>query len=292
MATYYFVRTLAWISQHMPVGIGYWVANRVGDCVYWTWRRGRESAVDNMRHVLGPRSSEKEARHIARRSFRNYHKDLLDFLRLPRLDPSVLDRQVHVQGWEYLEQALAGGKGALLIGSHFGNWDLAGLVLASRGYAVNAIADSFRSRRLNEWVMNTRRQRGVNVIPPGLALRRIYQALRRNEVVGIILDRPAGNDGVPVRFFGELAYWPTGPATIAFRTGAPVLVGYLLRQPDGRYSGNLQPVPGLGLDDRDGTDITRATQAIVHAIEEHIRHCPEQWYMFRRMWPQSMTNDP
>ncbi len=291
MPTYYFIRTLAWLSQRMPVSVGYWVANRVGDCVYLTWRRGRENAIDNMRHVLGSRSSEWEVRRVARRAFRNYHKDMLDFLRLPQLDPSALERQVHVEGWEYLEQALVVGKGVLLVGSHFGNWDLAGLVVASRGYPVNAIADSFGSKRLDEWIVDSRRRRGINVIAPGVALRSIYQALKRNEVVGIILDRPAGEDGLPVRFFGEMACWPTGPATLALRTGAPVLVGYLLRQPDGKFYGKLQPVPGLGIDDREGMDITTGTQAIVHAVEEHIRRCPEQWYMFRRMWPRSMTND-
>lgn len=292
MPQYFLVRMLAWLTQHMPVGLGYWVANRVGDCVYWTWRRGRESAIDNMRRVLGPRSSEREARRIARRSFRNYHKDMVDFLRLPRIDILKLNEQIHIEGLEYLEQALAAGKGALLVGSHFGNWDLAGLILASRGYAVNAIADSFGSKRLNEWIVSSRKQRGVHVIAPGVALRRIYQALKRNEIVGIILDRPAGEDGIPVPFFGETACWPTGPAAIALRTGAPVLAGYLLRQPDGKFYGCLQPVPGLGIDDREGMDVATATQAIVRALERHIQQWPEQWYMFRRMWPQPVQPNP
>ena len=36
--------------------------------------------------------------------------------------------------------------------------------------------------------------------------------------------------------------------------------------------------------DRDG-DLRRNMQRIVDALEQIIRRHPDQWYMFRRMWP-------
>ena len=180
----------------------------------------------------------------------------------------------------------AQGKGVPLIGLHFGNWDLAGLALAARHYPVNALADGFGSRQLEAWIRRSREARGVKIIPvSGLGLRQVYRALKRNEVVGIIFDRPAGAEGVPVRFFGEETRWPPGPAVLALRTKAPVIVGYLVRRPDGTYEGEMRPVGPFSGDHRVARDVQTVTQAIVSHFEDFIRRYPDQWYMFRRMWP-------
>ncbi len=292
---YWCVLALAWLAQRLPLRFCYWVAARVGDFVYLTWHRGRASTTDNFRHVLGEGAPEDQVRLMARRSFRNYHRTLVDFLRLPRLHPWEAQQLIEGRGWEHLDRALEQGKGVILVATHFGNWDLAGMVLAARSYRVNAVADSFSSEKLEQWIRDTREARGVRVIPVGTyALRQIYRVLQRNEVVGIVVDRPAGPEGVPVRFFGHWTRWPRGPAVLALRTGAPVLAGYLAQRPDGGFTGELRPVPGLatGLKAEPSEERVQAiTQAMVDLFEDYIRRYPDQWYMFRRMWPAQDPGD-
>jgi KDO2-lipid IV(A) lauroyltransferase len=286
---YWSVRALAWLAQRLPLRFSYWVADRVGDFIYLTWHRGRASAIDNFRHVLGEEVSEEEVRLTARRSFRTFHRAMVDFLRLPRVQPDEALRLIEGRGWEHLDRALAQGKGVILVGTHFGNWDLAGMVLAARNYRVNAVADGFSSEKLEQWVRRNREARGVHIIRVGTyALRHIYRALQRNEAVGIIVDRPAGPEGVPVRFFGHWTRWPRGPAVLALRTGAPVLAGYLVQRPDGSFTGEIRPVPGLATGQKAEPSEERVqalTQAMVELFEDCIRRYPDQWYMFRRMWP-------
>lgn len=290
MLKYWGVVVLAWLAQKLPSGFSYWVANRIGDFVYLTWWRGRASTIDNFRHVLGDGVPDIEVRRTARRAFRNYHRALVDFLRMPRLHPEEAERLIEGRGWEHLDRALAQGKGVLLVGTHFGNWDLAGMVLAARDYPVNAIADGFSSKKLEEWVRRNREARGVRIIPVGsYGLRQIFKALRRNEAVGVIFDRPAGHEGVPVRFFGEWTRWPRGLAALALRTGAPVLAGYLVQRPDGSFTGEIHPVPGAATGEKAAMSedkVQALTQAMVELFEEYIRRYPDQWYMFRRMWPR------
>jgi lauroyl/myristoyl acyltransferase len=157
--------------------------------------------------------------------------------------------------------------------------------LAARDYPVNAIADGFGSKYIEDWVQTSRESRGIHIIPlHDGGLKRVYHALRRNEAVGIVFDRPAPQEGVEVEFFGETTRLPAGPATLALRTGAPVIVGYLARRRDGTYVGEMERVTGVEGKARSEEDIRRATQAIVRRFEDYIRRYPDQWYMFRRMW--------
>ncbi len=285
MVRYLSVRTLAWLVQRLPVGFSYLVATVVGDVVYLTWSRGRTNTIHNFRRVLGVDAPEIEVRRTARRSFHNYHRSMVDFLRLPRLSPAEAEQITDVQGWEHLEDALREGKGVLLVGTHFGNWDMAGLALAARDYSVNAIGDGFGSKQIEEWVKSSREARGIRIIPLyNGGLKRVFYALRRNEAVGIVFDRPGGQDGVEVEFFGEKTSFPPGPAALALRTGAPLIVGYLVRRPDGTYVGEMDRIEDLHGSGQCDEDIRRATQVIVDRFEDYIRRYPDQWYMFRRMW--------
>ncbi|MFQ5946663.1 MAG: lysophospholipid acyltransferase family protein, partial [Anaerolineae bacterium] len=276
------------LARRAPLSLSYRVASLLGDLVYLGWPHGRANAIDNMRHVLGRGASQAEVRRTARNSFRNYFKVLVDFARLWQLDRVTLTRALRGKGWENLDQALAGGKGVLLVGSHLGNWDLAGVALALNNYPVHAVADTqgFGSPRVNRAVLASREAFGIRIIPVEAPLRRIYRALAANEAVGIVADRPPKDSrGVPVTFFGDETRWPTGVASIALRTGAAIVTGYLVRGPDGGFDGEmLAPLAFEPKGDKD-EDLRRLTQEIVAVQERLIQQFPDQWYMFRRMWP-------
>ena len=53
--------------------------------------------------------------------------------------------------------------------------------------------------------------------------REVMAALKRNDVVCLLCDRDIQRTGVEVEFFGETTTMPAGPATLALRTGAPIL---------------------------------------------------------------------
>ncbi|MDQ3928996.1 MAG: lysophospholipid acyltransferase family protein [Chloroflexota bacterium] len=122
----------------------------------------------------------------------------------------------------------------------------------------------------------------------------MFTALKRNEIVLLLFDRPQPEDGVEVEFFGETAYLPPGPAAIAIKTGAALCVGYALRDPGDRtFSGHFEePIEYKHLLTGDKeTDIQRVTQEIVKRFERVIREHPDQWYMFREMWPRTARHN-
>ena len=114
----------------------------------------------------------------------------------------------------------------------------------------------------------------------------MLQALRQNEVVCLLCDRDLDRSGVEVEFFGERTTLPAGPATLALRTGAPILpVGVYFTE---RTNGHHAVVrPPLSLERRGGLreDVSRITQQLAHELEFLIRRAPEQWHLFQPNWP-------
>ena len=279
------VLCLIFIAQHLPLKLCYRIASVLGGVVYLCWPKGRRNVLHNMRHVLGPEASEKQVKLAARRSFVNYMKLLVDFTRMPRTGPAALENRLKSKGWEHLDKALEHEKGVILVASHMGSWDVAGVVIAGRGYPTNAVSESLGNEKINRLAIEFRSQWGIKLIPMEYALKRVYKALRDNEAVAIVPDRPLPpTEGTPVDFFGERITWPTGPALLALRTGARIITGYLVRNADDDYVGELYPAVEVATTGDENVDVQLITQQIVRIQEDSIRRFPDQWYMFRRMW--------
>jgi lauroyl/myristoyl acyltransferase len=284
---YYLLRLLGFLTAIVPVRLSYAVASLLGDAAYFFWSSKGKIAVDSMRRVLGPGSQADEAKALARRAFRNYAKSLVDFFRFPQLTVHELEVLIAQSfGWEHLESVLRGGKGVILVAPHFGSWDFAGAILGLRGYLIHAVADVFKSDRANELVQRSRLARGIDIIPFGGALKKLYQALRRGEIVGLVVDRPLAGSGVAVRFFGEEAYLPAGPAALALKTGAGIILGYCVRHPqdDRRFMGGFLPPIKFAPTGNRERDIQALTQKIAEILEMIIRLYPDQWYPFHNIW--------
>jgi len=286
MVVYWLVMCLVYLTRHLPLKSCYKLAAGVGDLVYIFWPEGRRNVLANMRQVLAPEATDREIRDTARRSFRNYVRLLVDFARASTTDPATIEARLKATGWEHLDEAFRHGKGVLLVASHLGNWEVAGLALASRGYHVSAVSESFANERIDRLAVESRAAQGIELIPMEYALKRVYTALRRNEAVGLVTDRPLSPDeGTPVQFFGRSITWPSGPAVLALRTGAKIITGCLVRNEDGDYTGEMYPALEFETTDDQDADVQRITQQIVSIQEDLIRRYPDQWYMFRRMWP-------
>lgn len=221
--------------------------------------------------------------------FDHYARYWYELFRLPYDDLTRLDERVDVLGFEHLQAAAAQHRGLLLALPHLGNWDLAGAWLASRGYAVTAVAEPVDPPALFDWFAATRARIGIQVIPLGPdAGSGVLRALGDDRVVCLVCDRDMTGDGIPVTFFGERTRLPGGPALLALRTGAPLLPVGLSFLPDGRQGIRiLEALPTArqgGLRD----DVVRVTQQLADVFEDLIRAAPDQWLMMQPNWPSDV----
>src|SRR5262249_41341683 len=272
----------------LPLPLSYRLAALGGSLVYGLWPEKRRHAVANMARVVGPGRPPREARRLARGAFRNYGKYLVDMMRLDGWHMKEVERHLRVYGLEHGEEALARGPRLIFVGGHLGNSALGGAILAGRGYPVPVIAEILPPPRWNALVQETRRLTGMGVIAHNASAREILGVLRRNQVLAFLIDRPTHHegDGVPVRFFDGWTRVPSGAATLALRTRAGLIAPSVVRAGRG-YGVHISPLLEVERSGDLQTDIQALTQQAGAALEGFIRQYPDQWFMFRPMWPSA-----
>jgi lauroyl/myristoyl acyltransferase len=273
------------LARVVPQRQSYAAAIIVADLFFLCWREKRANAIDNMRHVL-PQAEMAVVRRVARQSFRNYGKYLIDFIRTPDMAAADLARTIDFTDWGGLDRVFHEGNGLIFAAMHFGSWDLGGALFSQRGYVLNAIVDNFEHDRLNEMVVSARLASGMRVIPMERAGIAVMRALRRNEALAILMDRPQAENGVLVRFFGSETILPAGAARLALRTGARVVPVAIARvdQPANHLRALIDLDFHFERTGDEAADVRLLTEAILRAHERIIGQFPDQWYMFRRMW--------
>ena len=277
------------LLRFVPVRIAYAIVELFAPLCSPFWGSQYRHALTNMQRVLGPRPDPLEVRRQVRNVFRNYAKYMVELLCLPHTAPDEVARKFRLNGLEHIEQGLEGGRGVVMVTAHIGNWDMAGVLLASRGYPVNVIHDTLRPKRWNDRVQGIRELIGLRLIPVETGVRQMLRALRQNEILAILIDRPMEEEGVAVQFFGAETRVPAGAATLALRAGAPVVCAAALRNGDG-FEALVSPAIEIQPSGDPERDVQALTQGVMSWLETQIRSHPDQWYMFRNMWPSAAAS--
>ena len=279
-----------------PQSIRHYLGSAASGASYLGWRSKRIVTQQNMAQVTGLPVHDPRVRYLAYASWRNYGRYAADFLSFAHIDAGMIEQRSldltrGADSWqEYIKQALKPGRGALFVTSHFGNWDMAGAIMA-RHVRISAVAETFSDRKLNELVQNQRKEKGINIIPMEGSARRILRVLHDNQFVGLVFDRPMPvGEGTPVTFFGRKTYVPAGTATLAIKSGAAIMPGYFWYGHHNQfYLRAFPPIfPRQAKGEEQASEVARLTQYLFDTMEETVREWPTQWYMFRPFWPSEI----
>jgi lauroyl/myristoyl acyltransferase len=277
----------SFVFLRLPLRQGYALAHVLSYIVYLAWPQGRNCLRENMRYVLGNDAPKREIDRLAKESFSNYAKYLVDFIRLSTVKPEDIKKRVTIQGWDNIEEALREGRGAILVGFHAGDWDMMGAAIAQRNYPLSIIGKRNLSARLNEFVRRRRLGKGMEVVPMDSMenkVGRMVQVLRRNELLAMAIDITGADKSVAVSFFDAITKVPRGAATLALRTEAKVIPVSSVRLSDNSLLGFIGEHIHFHPSGDDRKDIQALTQRIMNSLESFISQYPAQWYMFSRMW--------
>ncbi len=279
------LRSLGWRTAS-------WIGGRLGRFAYWPLgiRRGVTS-----RQIAAafPECSPAEVADLAVRSYESFGRTSIEtavFPGTPREE--LLARMERVEGWEFIDQALAAGNGLILVAGHLGNWEFGGYYLAARGIPVDAVVRGMANPIFEHYVHQMRSQMGIAVVHDRDAVRRTPRSLRANRVVGFLADHDAlGLASTFVPFFGRPAKTPRGPAVFALRSGAPMVFVVSVRQPSGRYALLIEPVEFTATGDREA-DVDAIVLRFTQMLEARIREYPEQYFWQHRRWRRQPPDTP
>jgi lauroyl/myristoyl acyltransferase len=193
-----------------------------------------------------------------------------------------------IQGLEHLLAAVERRKGVIIASAHFGTIEVGGLRLQDF-VDVHAVYDTFKPDYLDRLIQRNRLEKGIHLIGVN-DVRSMMRALRSGHALTLLFDRPLERaKGVTVRYFGRETAVPGGPAVLAMKTGAALLPVFMYRQPDKSFECRLfPPVTWVETGDRD-SDVQCIMQKLMDTLQTVVRERPDQWYMFRPMWPEWHT---
>jgi len=276
-------RAVRWISHERALR---W-AERGASC--WFRRGGRRVgfARTNLR-IAFPELSERERYELGRRSYVHFAWNLVEWARSFDLGPEDLMRRVKFDGFEHAHAALTAGRGALIMSLHMGNFELAVRTAPLLGIPVSATGRPMANKGLWERVVSGRKATGAELIDVRGGAPEMIRALRANRMVAVMIDQYARRTrAVLAPLFGVRCPTSAGIATIALRTGAPVIPFFVVREgPELHRATFLPPVELPDTGDRKA-DIETGTARLNAQIESLIRKYPDQWWWAHRRFRNS-----
>ncbi|MCH7522887.1 MAG: hypothetical protein IH920_03835 [Chloroflexi bacterium] len=274
------------LAQLVPLSFGYWLSVPISDIFYALWGSKRATARRNHARILGRPVDDPLVEHMAHRTFRHFGRYIVELLSVQGWSLDSMRERIEIEGDEHFDEAIAYGRGIIFTGAHMGSIEVASTLVLLKGFKITSVAERL-PKMLMDWLIACRAEMGVELLPAvgsGMAL---VRRLRRGEMVALVVDLGISNgDGLKVRFFGHETMFPLGPARLARISGAPIVFGWAARKPGGRYVAHVS-APILSNRDLDPEeDAQQITHRIVGEFEQAVRRYPEQWYVFREMWPK------
>jgi Kdo2-lipid IVA lauroyltransferase/acyltransferase len=270
----------------LPEGFALWCGKQLGSLFFHLdWER-RKVALENLRIAFAGEKSERELRAIARGTFQNLGMMAVEFFRIPKMDVETFKKRVKIERLEQALNLLAKGKGMLLLLSHFGNWEMMGIMSKLIGDSIMVIAKPMKkNKRIDQFITKIRNAAGLEVVSSIKASRTVIKALSQNRVVGILIDQRAKrSEGVWADFFGKKAPTTPGLAVLAMKTGAPVVPVFMVRNGFGKHRLIIQEPLDLVHTGDIKKDVEANTQLFNHTLESMIRQYPDQWFWVHRRW--------
>jgi KDO2-lipid IV(A) lauroyltransferase len=279
------VEKIAGFLGSLPKGARENGARFLGRLLFAVDRKHRRIAIDNLTRAFGQEKSRARIETIARQVFVNLFRIVFETAWSLRLDEKSFPRHFHIRGRSEYQRAHAKGKGVLLLGAHFGNWEVQMIIAHMMGMPLHVVYRVLDAPVMDRFVQGYRSRFGAVMIPnQRTAMRKIYAALRKGYPVGMLMDQGADwYDGVFVDFFNLPAATSTGMAILALKSGAPVLPFFLIRKPNGFHAvlGPELPLVKTGDPTR---DIEENTRLYSRVIELYARKYPEQWFWVHHRW--------
>ena len=260
------------------------VVERFTYCVAWlTFKlmvQYRRRMEENVALTLGREiTNEVERKDLVWRAWKNFARGVLETTAIMHYSKERIIGSVRLQGEEYLQGALAKGKGVLALSAHLGSFTLIGARLAAAGYPFSVVVKHPADERFARLTDDYRAQIGIHTIPAKPrreAVRGLLKALRENRIVLVIADEFKSGD-VMVDFFGMQFPAPRGPATLALRTGAATLPMFATRERDDSLLLTVgAPIAAVEREDLEAS-VVATTALYTSHLEAAIRRNPDQW---------------
>jgi len=287
---YYLGRFAAALFYLLPIRACSNIAAFFGRCAFYLLPKYRKITIKNLTNAFGKEKSPEETRRIAIKVFENLGRNAGELINFPKINKKNIDKLIRVEGLDKVDRSFADGKGTIILASHFGNWELVGLIFRIKGYPGYTIGRKIYFHKYDNWLNRLRRAQDINVIYRDDSVRKMLRVLKDNKILGIVADQDVDSvEGIFVNFFGMNAYTPVGPVALARAAGASLIPTFMIREGLCHRFVIEKPIKLVDTGNKEA-DIVTNTQKWSDIVESYIRRYPEQWVWMHRRWKTQKVN--
>lgn len=275
-----------WVLYVLPIRLGLGFINFLGTLDYHIFNGKKRMIKTNVAEVF-PGKDEAWTSEVVKTYIKNHYVNQLQIILFPKTWLSNSEGFHSFEGLERLDDALKEGKGCILLHPHFGPAQLPLHILGIKGYnmmQLGYLTDeglsyigknvAFRLRIKLESKIKAR------IVQADSFLRPLFEWLKSGDVLMMTGDGAGGRKLIgkyrPFSFCNGMYLFPIGAATLAAKTGAPMLPMFITVE-NGKYKTNIEPPIYVKNDDE---DIYRATACFVAIFERYLMNNPGFWHFW------------
>ena len=259
--------------------------------LYFMIRRGPERAASRvyLQRVLGRRPNVFQVY----KHFLYFSTVTLD--RLYLMADRFLRFDVRINGLKQLDDALAEGKGTLLLGAHLGCFDaLRVLSLRNPDVPITILLDMGQGAGITQVLNALNPKLAATIVDarrPGQELvLEMHKAFLKQSVVATLADRMRpGNAAVLANFLGSPAPFPVSPWLLAGALHVPVVLAFGLHHGGNRYELHFERFDFELPRDRKlrNAALAEVVQRFADRMEHFARLAPYNWFNLYDFWDAS-----
>lgn len=173
--------------------------------------------------------------------------------------------------------------GVVIISPHFGNWELVGSVCASFAPSMAIVfpqSNPYTDRLINQ----VRNSNNIQTVNTGISVKEVLKAIKNGVNIGFLADQNAGDNGIFVDFMGRPASTAKGPIAIALKTGASVIMTFMIREKDDTHCMIITEEIKLEKTGDLEKDIVTNTKKWTAILEDYVKRYPDHWFWVHRRW--------
>lgn len=274
----------------LPLWLLPWrVATRVGRfygrVAYGFLGESRRAGLINLRRAYGPSMDLTRANDAVRTVFENLAQSLVEAIQVGKRmrRGEDLGSLYALEDPALSARLLADPRPKIFVTAHLGSWEVAMMILQRTIGGGAGIARRVDNRWLDRLVKRVRLDDPSQWIEKKGAASVALERLRAGESVAMLIDENGGPRGPFVEFFGRPASTRKTPAVLSLATGAPIVIGAVVRS-DGGFVFRLAMIDPVAEGLRGADAVVSITARINRQLEAWIREVPLQWRWIHWRW--------
>ncbi len=291
---YYSLKVGGVVAKFIPRKVGLKISYFIGN-LYGSMPTKSRANIIKVQSIVSPGAKPAQLKKLAGQVVGNYSQYWWDvfWMSTPR-SVQQLEKIVRVEGESFFDEVKQfsenNGIGMIVVIPHVGSWEIPGAYLAHIGYPPVVVAERLTPPELFELFSRTRTQAGMTVIAhDDSPSAKLVHALEQQKMVCLVADRDLSRKGVVVNFFGKIKTMPPGPASLAIKTGAPIIPACMYTTHSGEIEVSFSEP--IYVSEHHGATknekIQMITQKLADEFELMISKTPTQWHVLKSEWQEN-----